>query len=213
MKEGDFSSGYGGGEKETLLQQQLTTRIVQASENLSKRCGEGKTWHVVSPEFGRPPFISSDENDFSGELFAMSRKTEDLLVSLTIVPEELDDEGNRLPSLYLWEISPSGAFIDNKKLTSKCHQDRCLPGFGLKVFCPKLTQEETSVDSDDRESGSTYINIDGLFWFEGAEPSSGNGSQKNGFLDRTASLETVLWILESLYTAEEIHAEEESFKL
>jgi len=206
MKEGVFNSGYAGGEKETLLQQQLAKRILQASENLSKRCEEGKTWHLKSPKFKIPPPILLGEYDVSEKLYTMAQLTQDFHVRWQNLPEESDDEDYKQPSGYAWEIYPP-----------ECHQDKNLPGFGLCFFCPKLTKAVTPVDLDDyRKSGS--IDIEKLTWFGDGEGSHDLTKPESVLLDMikqhpTASLETALWILESLQKAEEIHAEEESFNL
>jgi len=206
MAEKLLNSGDAGGEKESLRQAKIVTRILQASDNLSKRCGEGTTWHLKSPKFKIPPPILLSGYDVSEKLYTMVQLTQDLHVRLRNLPEDYVDEDYKQPSCYAWEIYPP-----------ECHQDKNLPGFGLCFFCPKLTKAVTPVDLDEyRESGS--LDIDMLTWFEGGEGSHDRTKPESVLLDMikqhpTASLETALWILESLHTAEGIHAEEESFDL
>jgi len=201
--------GYGGagGEKETLRQIELVTKIAQASEVLSSYLTEGKTWHLKSPKFNKPPPVSLGGYDVSEKLSAMAKRTKDLHVRWQNLPEENDDEDYQ-PSCHAWEIYPPAANFSS----IGCHQDRNLSGFELSFFCPKLTKAVTPVDLD------YYRDIDMLTWFEGGEASHDRAKPESVLLDMikqhpTARLETALWILESLHTAEEIHAEEESFNL
>ena len=213
MVEKVFISGDGDGEKESLRQIELVTRISQTTDGLSPRFGEGKTWHVVSPKFGKPPPIFLGDVNISERLSEMAKRTQDIHISLQILPEEFD-----MPSCYLWEIYSPGDLSPLERYPSECRPDKNLPGFALVVFCPKLTQKATPSALDEHHD-SGPVNIDMFTWFEDGETSHDSEKPESVLLaiiknDRTASLETVLWILESLHTAtaKEIHAEEKSFK-
>lgn len=183
---------------------------------LSSYLKERQTWHLVSPKFGKPPLISLGEHDIPERLFEMARRTQDLHVRLLILPEEYDGEFKQ-PSCYVWEVYPPRGSSFIGRYISECNQDKNLGGLGLTIYCPKLTQAVTPANLDDyRKSGSIYIDMPS--WFGDGEASYDWTKPESVLLDvirqqPTASLETALWILESLSTAKEIHAEEESFKL
>lgn len=210
------NSGDASRENETLRQIDLITKISQTSDLLSSYLTEGKTWHVSTEGFGRPPSITLDRYDLSNQLHAMDQKRRDLHVRLQILPEEYVDGEKMQPSCYLWDIYPPGISSVTGETVSKCSQNTNSGGFGLTVFCPKQTQ--TTIEGlnirRDLELASVYT----LVWYKRGESTHDLKRPENILLDiikndPTASLETALWILESLYTAKEIHSEEESFRL
>lgn len=215
MKERVFNSGDAGGERETLRQIELITRISQTSDVLSSYLKEEITWHVLSPRFSKPPVISLGGHDVSERLYEMAMRSQDLFVRLEILPEEYDVEDSQQPSCYIWEIHPPRGFGIAGKYVSTCYQDRNLPGLGLVTYCPKLTKELTSIDLDDyRDSGSIHVEKLTLFgnnetFYDWTKPESVLLNLVNKRF--TTSLEIALWMLESLHAAKEIHVEEESF--
>ena len=191
------------GEKGILRQIDLVRRISQASDDLSSYLPGGEMQYLINPKFSTPPRISSGRpDDTSRVLNEMAQRTKVLCDRSYSLPGKNFGDFQQDPC-RVWEINPPQDIQDIK-----------LPGFGLKIVCPQLTESVTAVDLDRyRRSGS--IDVDRL-WFEDGKVSS--TKPINVFLEMIKqhpidSLEIGLWILEGLRTSDVIHAEEESLKL
>lgn len=189
------------GEYEIQRQIELVTRISQTSDVLFSYLGEGIMWHLF-PKFGKPPPISLGGYRISDKLKAMAKQTKDLLVTLNILPQKYNNDFPQV-ACYVWEINPP---LDKK-----------LPGFGLKVVCPKLTKEVTPDNLEEyRKSGS--IDVDILTWSEDGEARYDSTKPESVLLEiirkhPTARLKTALWILQGLPHSQINSRRRESFKL
>lgn len=200
MVERVFDSGDVGGENSIQRQIEFATKISQTLDTLSSRFKEGII-RDLSPKFSIPSTILLYGYDVSEKLHIMAQQTKALHVRSYSLPNKNDRDVKHV-SCYVWEIYPP--------------QDGKFPGVGMTVVIPQLTEALTPYKlKRGRKSGS--IDVVDVLWFEDGEDRYDRTKPENVLLrviekHPTASLKTALWILESLQSAEVIHAEKK-FKL
>ncbi|MCH8067302.1 MAG: hypothetical protein IIC69_01845 [Nanoarchaeota archaeon] len=185
--------------------------------------GYVNTWYVKDPDFSRIE-VSVRGLDISGPLNDLAQKTNELLIHMRLLPEEVDEEFGYVPPQYVWEVEPPKISKESEGPSSSLGLNGILFTMGLEglSFTQQIPVRIPDNSSETLRKLREYgiPDLDLLQWHDFGEitPYKGFHTKKENVMlamierNPTERLRIAYWLLDGLTRAKEVRLQE-SYKV
>ena len=181
------------------------------------------TWYVKDPDFSRIE-VSVRGLDISRPLNDLTQKTNELLIHMRLLPEEVDEEFGYVPPQYVWEVEPPKISKESEGPSSSLGLNDILFTMGLEGL--SFTQQipvripDNSSETLRKLRGYGIPDLDIVQWNDFGEitPYKGFHTKKENVMlamierNPTERLRIAYWLLDGLTRAKEVRLQE-SYKV
>ncbi len=151
------------------------------------------TWRMHNAEFSKPK-LHVRGYDISDDLYDLGQRTNDILVDMSVCPEEYDKDFGLQPPSYNWDARPSTPLLE---------------GLKFSVSSPVVIPDN-SPEAIKNLRGYGLLNLDMLVWYDSEDEMVDITKKENSLLyliltEPLANLYVAQWLLQGLTRPKDIH--------